>query len=235
MTNINQSKLKKATKVFNDVFNKYDIMNDIMSLGIHRMWKKRLIDWMSPKKEDYLIDIASGTGDIAKVFLKRTNYMGKVACVEPNKLMISEGRKKLKNLKNITWHESLAEKLPFKDETFDTYSVSFGMRNFSNINSALKEAKRVLKIGGRIICLEFSKVDNEILNKFYKLYSKSIPIIGKYVVGSAEPYEYLTKTIDEFYTQEELLNILKKNGFSNVEYRNLSGGIVAIHSGWKIE
>ena len=234
MTNINQSKIKKATKVFNEVFNKYDVMNDIMSFGIHRLWKKRLIDWMNPIKGDYLIDIASGTGDVAKAFMKRTNYLGKVACVEPNKLMINEGKKKLGNIKNINWTRSLAEKLPFKDETFDTYSVSFGIRNFSDINLSLQEAKRVLKVGGRIFCLEFSKIDNEMLSKFYEIYSKSIPIIGKYVVGKSEPYEYLTQTIKEFHSQEELLNIFEKNGFSNVEYRNLSGGIVAIHSGWKI-
>ena len=234
MTNINQSKLKKATKVFNDVFNKYDIMNDIMSFGTHRVWKKRLIDWMNPKKGDQLVDIASGTGDVAKSFLERTNYLGKVYCVEPNKLMMEEGKKKLKNLNNITWHNSIAEKLPFDDETFDIYSVSFGIRNFSDINLALKEAKRVLKTGGKIFCLEFSKIDNEVLNKFYKFYSKSIPVIGKYVVGKSEPYEYLVKTIDEFYNQEELKIIFKKNGFDNVKYRNLSGGIVAIHSGYKI-
>ena len=234
MTNINQSKIKKATKVFNEVFNKYDVMNDIMSFGIHRLWKKRLIDWMNPIKGDYLIDIASGTGDVAKAFMKRTNYLGKVACVEPNKLMINEGKKKLGNIKNINWTRSLAEKLPFKDETFDTYSVSFGIRNFYDINLSLQEAKRVLKVGCRIFCLEFSNIDNEMLSKFYEIYSKSIPIIGKYVVGKSEPYEYLTQTIKEFHSQEELLNIFKKNGFSNVEYRNLSGGIVAIHSGWKI-
>ena len=234
MTNINQSRLKKATKVFNEVFNKYDLMNDIMSLGAHRVWKKRLIDWMSPKKGDYLIDVASGTGDIARAFLKQTNNQGKVACVDPNKLMLGEGRKKLRNLKNITWHCSLAEKLPFENETFDIYSLSFGMRNFSNINSSIAEAKRVLKVGGRLICLEFSKVDNEILSKVYKLYSKSIPYIGKYIVGNSEPYEYLVKTIDEFYNQDELTKILEENGFSNVEYRNLSAGVVAIHSGWKV-
>ena len=234
MTNFNQSKLKKATKVFNDVFNKYDLMNDIMSLGIHRVWKKKMIDWMNPQKGDYLIDMASGTGDIPKAFLERTEFLGKVACVEPNKLMMSEGKKKLKNFENIIWYHSLAEKLPFDNETFDIYSVSFGIRNFADINSAVKEARRVLKTGGRILCLEFSKIDNEFLNKFYKLYSKSIPVIGKYVVGNSEPYEYLTKTIEDFYNQEELSNILRKNGFENVEFRNLSGGIVALHSGWKI-
>ena len=234
MTNFNQSKLKKATKVFNDVFNTYDLMNDIMSLGIHRVWKKKMIDWMNPQKGDYLIDMASGTGDIPKAFLERTEFLGKVACVEPNKLMMSEGKKKLKNFENIIWYHSLAEKLPFDNETFDIYSVSFGIRNFADINSAVKEARRVLKTGGRILCLEFSKIDNEFLNKFYKLYSKSIPVIGKYVVGNSEPYEYLTKTIEDFYNQEELSNIFQKNGFENVEFRNLSGGIVALHSGWKI-
>jgi len=129
---------------------------------------------------------------------------------------------------------SSAEKLPFDDESFDIYSVSFGVRNFSNIDLAIREAHRVLKIGGRFICLEFSKVDNEILNKFYKLYSKSIPLIGKYIVGESEPYEYLIKTIDEFYDQDSFSEIIENNGFSNVKYRNLSGGIAAIHSGWKV-
>ena len=234
MTNINQSKFEKARKVFNEVFNKYDVMNDIMSFGIHRVWKERLIDWMNPKKNDYLIDLASGTGDIAKAFLKRTKNSGKVVCIEPNKLMLEEGKKKLKNYKNINWILGQAEKLPVKSDQFDICSVSFGIRNFSNIEKSLREARRVLKTGGRIICLEFSKVDNEVLKKFYKIYSKTIPIIGKYVFGKSEPYEYLTKTIDEFYSQEELLNLFKKNGFDNVEYRNLSGGIVSIHSGWKI-
>ena len=234
MTNIKQSKFEKATKVFNSVFNKYDIMNDLMSLGIHRIWKKKLISWMNPNQEDHLVDIASGTGDVAKSFLIQTNLKGKVSCVEPNKLMLEEGKKKLSGFKNIDWYLSSAEKLPFKNETFDIYSVSFGVRNFSNINQSMKEAHRVLKTGGRFICLEFSKVDNEILRKFYKLYSKSLPFLGKYVVGNSEPYEYLIRTINEFYDQESISEIIKNNGFSNVEYRNLSGGIVAIHSGWKI-
>ena len=117
---------------------------------------------------------------------------------------------------------------------FDLYSVSFGIRTFSNIDMSLKEARRVLKNGGRILCLEFSKVENEMLNKIYKLYSKSIPHLGKYITGKSEPYEYLVESIERFYDQEELLEIFKKNGFEKVEYRNLSGGIVAIHSGWKI-
>jgi len=166
--------------------------------------------------------------------LERIKFQGKVTCVEPNKLMLKTGKRKLKNLNKIEWIAASAEKLPLESENFDLYSVSFGIRNFSNINQSLKEAKRVLKKGGRIFCLEFSKVENEILKKLYKTYSRSIPHIGKYVTGKSEPYEYLINSIDKFYNQEELSEIFKKNGFYKVEYRNLSGGIAAIHSGWKI-
>ncbi len=234
MKNIKQSEIDLVAKVFSDVFDKYDLMNDIMSLGVHRIWKKNMIDWMNPQKGSCLIDVGSGTGDIAKSFLERIKFQGKVTCVEPNKLMLKTGKRKLKNLNKIEWIAASAEKLPFESENFDLYSVSFGIRNFSNINESLKEAKRVLKKGGRIFCLEFSKVENEILKKLYKTYSRSIPHIGKYVTGKSEPYEYLINSIDKFYNQEELSEIFKKNGFYKVEYRNLSGGIAAIHSGWKI-
>ena len=234
MKNINQSKKEYVTKVFNQVFNKYDLMNDLMSFGAHRVWKSKLIDWMGPRQNHHLVDVASGTGDIAKAFLKETNFSGKVSCVEPNKNMLRAGEKKLRNFNNVEWFCSQAERLPFKDETFDIYVVSFGIRNFSNIKLALKESKRVLKPGGRFLCLEFSKVNNEILSEFYKKYSKIIPQIGKYIVGDSEPYRYLVNSINDFYSQEELLKIIKSNGFENVEYRDLSGGIAAIHSGWKI-
>ena len=234
MKNINQSKKVNVTKVFNEVFSKYDLMNDLMSLGAHRAWKSRLIDWMCPKKNDHLIDVASGTGDVAKAFLKKIEFSGKVKCVEPNKYMLSMGKNKLKNSERVKWYCSPAEKLPFKDETFDIYVVSFGIRNFSNINLALKESRRVLKTGGRFLCLEFSKVKNEILNKFYKSYSKSIPLIGKLVVGKSEPYEYLINSIDKFDNQNQLLLKIKKQNFTNVSFKNLSGGIVAIHSAWKV-
>ena len=234
MKNINQSKEANVTKVFDDVFNKYDLMNDIMSFGAHRVWKNKLIDWMNPSKNDHAIDIASGTGDVAKAFLKRTDFNGIVKCVEPNKNMLEVGKKKLEKFKNVKWFCSSAEKLPFKDETFDIYVVSFGIRNFSNINVALKESKRVLKTGGRFLCLEFSKVNNEVLSKIYERYSKLIPYLGKYIIGKSEPYDYLIKSINDFYTQDELLNLIKSTGFENTEYRDLSGGIAAIHSGWKI-
>jgi len=123
---------------------------------------------------------------------------------------------------------------PVKDNIYDFYTISYGIRNVSDINKALKEAFRVLKPGGRFMCLEFSKIDNEFLNFFYKSYSKAIPVIGKYIVGSSEPYEYLVNSINSFYNQKQLLELMIKNGFSNVEYRNLPNGISAVHSGWKI-
>ena len=124
--------------------------------------------------------------------------------------------------------------MPVKDNAYDYYSISYGIRNVTDINKTLKEAYRVLKPGGRFMCLEFSKIDNEALNFFYKQYSKTIPIIGKYVVGTSEPYKYLIESIDLFYSQNQLIELMEDNGFSNTEYRNLSGGVSAIHSGWKI-
>ena len=148
--------------------------------------------------------------------------------------MLEEGKINLKQLKNIRWVKAQAENLPVSDNTYDFYTISYGIRNVTNINKALSEAFRVLKPGGRFMCLEFSKIDNEMLNFIYKQYSKTIPMIGKYIVGSSEPYEYLINSIDKFYNQNQLIELMKINGFSNTEYRNLSNGLSAIHSGWKI-
>ena len=234
MKNSIQNKTKLVNSVFSKVYNKYDLMNDLMSLGIHRIWKEKLIDWMNPQPNEGLIDVASGTGDIAKIFSIRNNNCSQVTCVEPNEKMFLAGKANLKNFKNIEWYKAKAEKLPLKDDSYNFYSISFGIRNVSDINLSLKEAFRVLRPGGRFMCLEFSKIDNEFINLFYQKYSKVIPYIGKYVVGSSEPYDYLIKSINKFYSQNELADLIKKNGFSNVEYRNLSNGISAIHSGWKI-
>jgi demethylmenaquinone methyltransferase/2-methoxy-6-polyprenyl-1,4-benzoquinol methylase len=229
-----QDKTKLVNSVFSKVYKKYDLMNDIMSFGIHRIWKEKFIEWMNPNSSAKLIDVASGTGDIAKLFSKKNNNTPEITCVEPNNEMFEEGRKNLKKLKNINWIKAPAEKLPIQDNTYDFYTISYGIRNVSDINKTLKEAYRVLKPGGRFMCLEFSKIDNEALNFFYKQYSKTIPIIGKYVVGTSEPYKYLIESIDQFYSQNQLIELMKDNGFSNTEYRNLSGGVSAIHSGWKI-
>jgi len=223
-----------ATKVFRDVFDKYDLMNDVMSFGIHRIWKRNLIDWLNPQKNTKLIDVASGTGDIAKIFLKRVNYKSDVFCVDENQDMLKLNKKKFIKNSNIKWFCNNAEKLPFEKNQFDYYTISFGIRNIDNIDNALEEAYRVLKPGGRFLCLEFSKIENNLLNKIYKTYSKSIPKIGKIIVGKSEPYEYLINTIEKFYSQNELSQKIKNRNFENVSYRNLSGGIVAIHSAWKI-
>ena len=227
-------KTKLVNSVFSKVYKKYDLMNDIMSLGIHRIWKEKFIDWMNPAAQSKLIDVASGTGDIAKLFSKKNNDSSKITCVEPNKEMLEEGKKNLKEFRNIRWIKSQAEKLPIEDNAYDYYSISYGIRNVTDINKTLKEAYRVLKPGGRFMCLEFSKIDNEILNFFYKQYSRTIPLIGKYVVGTSKPYEYLIESIDRFYNQDQLIKLMINNGFSNTEYRNLSNGVSAIHSGWKI-
>ena len=234
MKNTILDKTKLVNSVFSKVYNKYDLMNDIMSLGIHRIWKNKLIDWMNPQSNDNLIDVASGTGDIAKLFSQKIKNSTTISCVEPNNEMYLTGIKNLKHFKNITWHKAKAEKLPFKNNTFNFYTISYGIRNVSDINLTLKEAFRVLKPGGRFMCLEFSKVNNEMINFLYQSYSKTIPFIGKYIVGSSKPYDYLIKSINQFYSQKELFNLIKQNGFSNIEYRNLSNGISAIHSGWKI-
>jgi demethylmenaquinone methyltransferase/2-methoxy-6-polyprenyl-1,4-benzoquinol methylase len=230
----NQDKTKLVNSVFTKVHKNYDLMNDLMSLGVHRLWKKNLIDWMNPQPGDDIIDVAAGTGDLAKIISKKNNNKNIFCCVEPNKEMFEIGQRKLKSLSNVKWYLNSAEKLPFKDNTFDFYTISYGIRNVTDINQCLKEAYRVLKPGGRFFCLEFSKVENEILNLLYQKYSKLIPLIGKIIVGSEEPYEYLVSSIDKFYNQNKLVELLKNNKFSNVEFRNLSNGISAIHSGWKI-
>jgi len=234
MKNTIQDKTKLVNSVFSEVYNKYDLMNDVMSLGIHRIWKDKFIDWMNPARNSSLIDVASGTGDIAKLFYLRNRNSSTVTCIEPNEDMFKKGRNNLINFKNIKWIKSRAESLPVENNMYDFYSISYGIRNVSDINKTLREAYRVLKPGGRFMCLEFSKIDNELLNFLYKNYSKIIPTLGKYIVGTSRPYEYLINSIDAFCDQEELLELITKNGFTNVQYRNLSNGISAIHSGWKI-
>ena len=220
--------------VFDSVFNKYDFMNDLMSFGIHRIWKKELIQMMNPSFNKNLIDVGAGTGDIGKLYSVATHNKAKILCIDPNNKMIMEGKKKLKNYKNIKWKIGSAEKLKVPDNTFDFYTISFGLRNAKNLNKSISEAYRVLKKGGRFMCLEFSKVENMNLNFLYKKYSKIIPVIGKIVVGEEKPYKYLVESINKFANQHQLLEIMKKTKFQKCNYRNLSGGIVAIHSGWKV-
>ncbi len=229
-----QNKKGLVKNVFDQVYDKYDLMNDFMSLGIHRLWKKNLLNMMNPSPSQKLIDVACGTGDIAKIFLKYTNKDSQITCVDPNSSMLKKGQEKLNKFKNINWVTAPAEKLPVADNSFDFYTISFGLRNTKNLNKTLREAYRILKSGGRFLCLEFSKIQNPGLDVVYKNYSKLIPSIGKLVVGEKEPYEYLIKSIENFVNQDQLIELMENNDFKKCSYRNLSGGIVSIHSGWKI-
>ena len=224
----------ETKEVFDKVASKYDIMNDIMSLGAHRYWKELLIDWLSPEKEMHIIDVAGGTGDVARRFLKRVKGKGKATVCDPNEFMVEEGKKNHTFKDKIEWIVASAEDLPFKENTFDAYLVSFGVRNFSNIEKSLGEAYRVLKPGGRFYCLEFSKAENETISNVYNFYSSIIPVMGKIIVGDEKPYEYLTKTISDFPSQENFKKIIEGAKFKNVNYRNIFNGIVAIHNATKI-
>ena len=228
-----QNKKGLVENVFDQVYDHYDLMNDFMSLGIHRLWKKNLLNMMNPSHNQKLIDVACGTGDIAKLYLNYVNIDSQITCTDPNKSMIKKGRAKLSKFKNLKWVIASAENLPVPDNSFDFYTISFGLRNTKSLVKALTEAYRVLKPGGRYLCLEFSKIQNPGLNLIYRNYSKLIPSIGKLVVGKKEPYEYLVKSIENFISQEELISLMQKNSFKKCFYRNLSGGIVSIHSGWK--
>ena len=228
-----QNKKGLVQNVFDQVYDQYDLMNDLMSLGTHRLWKSTMLNIMNPSKNQKLIDVACGTGDIAKLFLNHVNKLSEITCVDPNKGMINKGKIKLKHYKNLKWIIAPAEKLPLQDNLFDFYTISFGLRNTKKLDKSLAEAYRVLKPGGRFLCLEFSKIQNSNLDFIYKNYSKIIPTIGKFVVGKEQPYEYLIKSIKNFINQDELIDLMIKKNFKKCSYRNLSGGIVSIHSGWK--
>jgi demethylmenaquinone methyltransferase / 2-methoxy-6-polyprenyl-1,4-benzoquinol methylase len=228
-----QNKKGLVQNVFDKVYNKYDLMNDFMSLGVHRLWKKNLLNMMNPSPNQKLVDVACGTGDVAKLFLRHVSKSSQITCVDPNIGMIKKGKEKLSRFKNLNWINSSAEKLPLDNNLFDFYTISFGLRNTKNLDKALSEAYRVLKPGGRFFCLEFSKIQNTSLESLYNNYSKLIPSIGKLIVGDKEPYEYLIKSIENFINQDELIGLMKKHSFKKCFYRNLSGGIVSIHSGWK--
>ena len=229
-----QQKKGLVKEVFNKVFDKYDLMNDFISLGIHRRWKKDFIQMLNPTSKKKLIDVGCGTGDIANLYIKLTNNNTRILCIDPNKKMIEEGKKKLIKHKNIIWKVGCAENLKVEDNTYDFYTISFGLRNTKDLNKSLSEAYRVLRKGGRFLCLEFSKIENSNLEFVYKNYSKIIPFIGQLIVGDKKPYEYLINSIEKFVNQEKLLELMKKNNFRNCTYKNLSGGIVSIHSGWKV-
>lgn len=218
--------------VFDSVASRYDIMNDLMSGGLHRLWKNDMISWLAPRDGMRILDVAGGTGDIAFRMMKRAKC--DVTVCDINAQMLEEGRNRATNknlLSGIEWTCGNAEALPLPDATFDAYTIAFGIRNVTHIDNALKEAYRVLKPGGRFLCLEFSKVESDMLRKMYDVYSFNIiPRIGQAVTGSADPYQYLVESIRNFPDQEAFAQMVKDAGFGNVQYRSLTQGVVAIHS-----
>ena len=223
--------------VFTSVASKYDIMNDVMSMGIHRIWKDALMDWLAPRPGQRLLDVAGGTGDVSFRFLKRAPGASAVV-LDMTESMLVAGRKRAEAeqmAESLNWVTGDAMALPFEDNQFDVYTISFGIRNVTRIEDALSEAYRVLKPGGRLMVLEFSQLPNPAMQKAYDLYSFNvIPRMGQMIAGDRDSYQYLVESIRKFPDQETFANMIKAAGFHNVKYRNLSLGIAALHSGWKI-
>lgn len=227
--------------VFSTVAERYDLMNDLMSGGLHRLWKNDFVAWLAPPKGDRpfrLLDVAGGTGDIALRYARAggDNTTAVICDISPE--MLAVGQRKVNDAglaHRIEIIEGNAEALPFPDGSFDAYTIAFGIRNVTHIDRALAEAFRVLKTGGRFMCLEFSEVQVPILDKLYEFHSfQVIPRLGKLTAGAAEPYQYLVESIRKFPKQEAFAAMIRQAGFERVAYRNLTGGIAAMHSGWKI-
>ena len=219
--------------VFTDVAKNYDIMNDLMSLGAHRKWKMELIEYMNIQISDNIIDVGTGTGDLIKLILEK-NINSTLYSVDLNNEMLKYARKKF-NKKKIKFIQANAEKLPFKDNFFDKYIISFCLRNITNIDKALQEAYRVLKPGGIFYCLEFNNPESNFVKNIYSSYKKNIiPWLGQKIAGNKNAYKYLEESIDQFPSQQNLLINIKEKEFCEVKYFNMFNGIVSIHSGFKI-
>jgi demethylmenaquinone methyltransferase/2-methoxy-6-polyprenyl-1,4-benzoquinol methylase len=223
--------------VFTNVASKYDIMNDVMSMGIHRVWKDAMMDWLAPRDGQRLLDVAGGTGDVAFRFLKRAPGAS-ATVLDMTESMLIECQKRAEAAQmaeKLEWIVGDAMALPFEDNTFDRYTISFGIRNVTRIPDALSEAFRVLRPGGRLMVLEFSQLPNDGLQKLYDLYSFNvIPRMGQAIAGDRDSYQYLVESIRRFPDQETFATMIRTAGFEQVSYRNLSMGIAALHSGWKI-
>ncbi|UCI27810.1 bifunctional demethylmenaquinone methyltransferase/2-methoxy-6-polyprenyl-1,4-benzoquinol methylase UbiE [Mesorhizobium sp. B2-8-5] len=226
--------------VFHKVANRYDLMNDLMSAGLHRLWKDAMVAWLNPPKKVgwKVLDVAGGTGDIAFRIVEASQRQAHATVLDINGSMLAVGRDRAKKqglAANTDFVEANAEELPFNDESFDAYTIAFGIRNVPRIEAALGEAYRVLKRGGRLLCLEFSEVDMPLLDKAYEAWSfNAIPKIGKAVTGDGEPYSYLVESIRKFPNQQNFAAMISRAGFDRVTFRNYSGGIAALHSGWKL-
>lgn len=223
--------------VFTNVASKYDVMNDAMSLGIHRLWKDAMMDWLAPQNGQHLLDVAGGTGDISFRFLKRAP-MAHATVFDMTQSMLDEGRLRPEaqaQADRLEWVCGDAMALPFADNSFDVYTISFGIRNVTRIPDAIAEAYRVLRPGGRFMVLEFSQIPNPALQWIYDRYSFNIiPPMGKIIANDRDSYQYLVESIRKFPVQENFAAMIRAAGFQNVKYRNLTMGIAALHSGWKI-
>ncbi|MFZ5836493.1 MAG: bifunctional demethylmenaquinone methyltransferase/2-methoxy-6-polyprenyl-1,4-benzoquinol methylase UbiE [Pseudomonadota bacterium] len=220
--------------VFDAVASRYDLMNDVLSGGMHRLWKAAMVDWLRPRPGLKMIDVAGGTGDIASRVLARVKAQAEITVCDINFSMLTQGRKRAPDAP-IHWLAGDAQNLPCLDRSFDAYMIAFGIRNVTHIDIALREAYRVLKPGGRFLCLEFSAVEMPGLDILYDLYSfKLMPLLGEVIGANREAYQYLAESIRQFPDQRKFAGMIADAGFSQVSYRNLTGGIAAIHSGWRI-
>lgn len=232
-----KDKARRVRGVFDAVAKRYDVMNDFMSGGVHRLWKTAMIDWLNPAPRSHLLDVAGGTGDIAFRFLDKAGDGAHVTVADINAEMIMVGRDRALDQGRLAlgWTVGDAEQLAFKDCSFDYVTIAFGIRNVTRIPKALKDMRRVLKPGGRFMCLEFSKVVVPGIDRVYDDYSfKVIPRLGSLVAGNADAYRYLVESIRRFPDQETFAHMLREAGFEQVQYRNLTGGVAAIHSGWRL-
>ncbi|MDX2072952.1 MAG: bifunctional demethylmenaquinone methyltransferase/2-methoxy-6-polyprenyl-1,4-benzoquinol methylase UbiE [Alphaproteobacteria bacterium] len=257
-----QEKERRVRGVFDSVAGKYDIMNDVMSAGLHRLWKREMVSALAPRSGQHVLDVAGGTGDIAFRILKychsgtgrnlrsstsespdmdpglrRDDGINVTVC-DINEAMLNEGKNRAidaNRREGLEWVVGNAEALPFPDAHFDAYTIAFGIRNVTHIEKALAEAYRVLKIGGKFLCLEFSHIPNEVLAKIYDSYSFNIiPWIGQQITQDRASYQYLVESIRKFPDQETFAKMIKVAGFGNVNYRNMTGGVVALHTGRKL-
>ena len=230
-------KVSKVQNVFTSVAGKYDIMNDVMSMGVHRIWKEAMMDWLAPKPGQKLLDVAGGTGDISFKFIKRSGAAHSTV-LDITENMLLEGRKRAEAnqlVDSLSWIVGDAMSLPFADNSFDVYTISFGIRNVTQPQIALDEAFRVLRPGGRLMVLEFSQIPVPLAQKAYDLYSFNvIPVMGQLITNDRDSYQYLVESIRKFPDQETFLSMVQQSGFENASYRNLSFGIAVLHSGWKI-
>ena len=230
-------KADRVRGVFSSVASRYDVMNDVMSMGIHRLWKDAMMDWLAPRPGQRLLDVAGGTGDIAFRFLDRAPSARATVLDLPEPMLVAgRARAEAESLGGrLDWVVGDAMALPFEDRSFDTYTISFGIRNVTGIDIALTEAFRVLKPGGRLMVLEFSQIPNDLMQKAYDLYSFNvIPRMGQVIAGDRDSYRYLVESIRRFPDQDRFAGMIRQAGFDQVRYRNLSMGIAALHSGWKI-